>query len=262
MKKFLMGLSVAAAVAAASVAQAVNIGGLDVSVGAHFEVASVYENPVFVAGQELKGYGEVTQINGVAISSLCAGCELTYRFTGYTTTALNSPNPGAFAFSGGLVQFYLGFGADNDFNPFASASSAADLAAATNGTLFLTLQGHAIDAAGNTLSGSGSNIGTSGAAGNGSGLLDVVMGGGIASANFNTNSILALFGTGNADMQLGSSFSPLLQPHAAECAAGILDSCLAGSADLRGLVIPVPAVPALLGLGLVAFGLAKRNRKA
>lgn len=255
------------AMAGSASALTVNVGGLDLSTGPTFGVASIYENVITAAGQELAGFGEVTQINGVALSELCAGCELTYRFGGYEATSLTSTGV---TFDGGWVNFYLGFGGDNDFNPFASPGSAADLAAATNGALFLTLAGHDIDAAGNTFSGIGRDIGTAAAVGFGAGLLDVdstgslngntAGAGGLANTFFDTNSIAATFG-GAADFQLGASFSSFLLPHPDECPAGA--ACLAGSIDIRGNVaaIPEPETYAqmLAGLGIVGF-VARRRR--
>jgi hypothetical protein len=271
MKRKLQALAASMLLGTATFATAVpvNIGGLTLSSGTIFEVASVYENVITGPGQTLAGVGEISQINGVAVSSLCAGCELTYQFGGYTVTALS---PNQIAFSGGYVNFYLGSGADNDFNPFASTGSADDIAAASNGTLFLTLAGHAIDGAGNTFYGGGVNIGTPDAFGFGVGFMDVdatgllngntAGAGALANANFNTNSILSAFG-GNADLQLGSSFSSLLLPHAGECPGGPM--CIAGSVDARGLVvaIPEPQTYALMlaGLGVVGF-LARRRRQS
>jgi hypothetical protein len=259
MKRQLHALAAAVLLSAASYASAatVNIGGLNVSLGPVFAVASVYENFVDSVGDELAGVGEVTQINGVAIGDLCAGCELTYQFGGYTVTSLTATD---ISFTGGWVNFYLGFGADNDFNPFASANSGADLAAATNGTLFLNLMGHQIDAAGNTFNGTGTDLNSTAAVGFGAGLADVdLSGAGIANAFFNSNMIPATFG-GNADFQLGSSFGNAVVPHPDECPQGPM--CLAGSADFRAQVIPEPETYALMlaGLGVVGF-VASRRRK-
>jgi hypothetical protein len=259
MTKLLKSLSLAAVVAFAAPSQAanVNIGGLSVPTGGNFEVASIYENVIFGLGQELKGVGEITQINGQAISSLCAGCELTYSFDSYIVNSLTSTSIG---FTGGVMKIYLGFGANNDFNPFGSGSYAADVAAATNGTLFLTLAGHAVNAAGETFVGGGTNIGLATAAGTGSGLADVVLGGGIASSNFDTDSIATLFGGPSTDFQLGSSFSSIIAPNCTGAPAFL--GCLGGSADLRGLVIPEPGSMALFGVALLGLAASAKRRRS
>jgi hypothetical protein len=269
MKHATQSLAAAALLAMAGSASAltVNVGGLDLTTGATFGVASVYENVITAAGQTLAGFGEVTQINGVSLTELCAGCELTYRFGGFEATSLS---PTGVTFDGGWVNFYLGFGGDNDFNPFASAGSAADLAAATNGSLFLTLAGHQIDAAGNTFAGIGRDIGTTTPVGFGAGLLDVdntgalngntAGAGALANTFFDTNGIAATFG-GAADFQLGASFSSALLPHPGECPSGA--ACVAGSVDIRGNVaaIPEPETYALMLAGLGVVGFIARRRK-
>jgi hypothetical protein len=253
-----LALAVLLTAAGHAMAATVDIGGLTLSTGPIFSVTSIYENVVSAPGQELRGVGEVTQINGADVSTLCSGCELTYQFGGYVVSSIS---PTDIKFTGGWINFYLGSGADNDFNPFASSGSAADVAAATNGSLFLTLSGHAIDAAGNTFSGTGTNIGTTSPAGFGAGLADVNMaGGGLANAFFDTNAITATFG-GNADFQLGSSFSSLLLPHPLECPTG--PECVAGSADIRGVVaVPEPQTYALLLAGLGVVGVVARRRRS
>jgi hypothetical protein len=134
------------------------------------------------------------------------------------------------------------------------------LAEATNGTLFLTLKGHAVDAAGNTFIGTGANIGTISPTGFGSGLADVdTSAGGIANPYFDSNSIVALFG-GPADFELGSSFSALHPVYPSECPGG--PACLRGSADLTATVVPEPETYAMILAGLGVLGFIARRRKA
>jgi len=236
-----------------------NIGGLNLETGPTFQVASVYENVVTAVGDTLQGVGEISQINGTSVSSLCAGCELTFAFGGYTVTSLTATDV---TFTGGHATFYLGFGADNDFNPFTSGSSAADLAAATNGTVFLDLVGHAIDSAGNTFRGGGVQLGSIFAFGRGLGLADVdLSGSGIGNSAFDSNGVSATFG-GNADFAIGSVFGSVTPPHPGECTSGNGPECLSGSANFQGNVIPEPETYALMlaGLGVVGF-IARRRRK-
>jgi len=238
---------------------AVDIGGLNVPLGPTFVVGQIYENVPTAVGDTLSGYGKVDSISSMAVSSLCTDCELTYQFGGYTVAAVS---PTEIRFSGGWIKFYLGFGADNDFTTANAGGSAGDLAEATNGTLFLTLKGHAVDAAGNTFIGTGANIGTISPTGFGTGLADVDMSaGGIANPFFDSNAIVAAFG-GPADFEIGSSFSALHPVYPGECPGG--PACLRGSADLTGTIVPTIPEPesyALIlgGLGVVAFVMRRRK---
>ena len=244
-----------------SYALAVLIGGLDVPNGPIFSVSQVYENVPTTVGDTLTGYGKVDSINASAVGSLCTNCELTYQFGGYTVTSISATE---ITFSGGWYKFYLGFGADNDFTTGNAGGSAGDLVEATNGTLFLSLMGHAADSAGNTLIWTGTNIGTVTPTGFGTGLADVdTAGGGVANPFFDTNSIVALFG-GPADFEIGSSFSALHPVYPGECPGG--PACLRGSADFTGFVtdvtappVPEPATIALVAVALLAFCARRRQ---
>lgn len=264
-KPFLAAAIVAIVIGTCGPALAVDIGGLNVPVGSVFSVAQIYENVPTAIGDTLAGYGKVDSINSIPVGNLCTGCELTYQFGGYTVAAVS---PTEIRFSGGFIKFYLGFGADNDFTTGNAGGSAGDLAEATNGTLFLTVKGHAVDAAGNTFIGTGVNIGTIVPTGFGSGLLDVdTNAGGIANAFFDTNSIVALFG-GPADFQTGSSFTALNPVYPSECPGG--PACLRGSADATGSVrdarnpedVPEPATYFLMLTGLGALGFVSARRRA
>ncbi len=257
-KTFLAAAAAALLTAGSGAAFAVDIGGLQLTPGSTFAVGQVYENVVTQVGDVLEGYGKVDSINSFAISALCTDCELTYRFTDYVVTSIS---PNEVKFSGGMISFYLGTGAFNNFNTSNGGGSAGDLVEATDGTLFLSLMGHAIDAAGNTFVGTGANIGTVFPTGFGTGLADVNMAaGGIANTFFNTNGVTALFG-GNADFQLGSSFSGLNPVYASECPGGA--ACVRGSADFTGTVaaIPEPETYALMLAGLGAVGFVARRRR-
>jgi len=238
-------------------ALAVTIGGLTLPTGPSFLAGQIYEtSSVASIGDVLAGYGKVDSIGSTAVADLCAGCELTYAFGGYTVSSISASEV---RFSGGWVKFYLGYGADKDFSTTNPGGSAGDLAEATNGTLFLSLKGHEVDAAGHTFIGAGVGIGTVMPAGFGTGLADVdTSAGGIANAHFNASAIPALFG-GPADFEIGSSFSALHPVYPSECPGGA--ACLRGSVDLTVTMVPEPGSYALWLAGLAAIGFIGRRRQ-
>ncbi len=259
MRKFLQTLAAGSVLlGAACAALAVNIGGLNVPVGPTFSAGQIYEN-LSPAG-ELSGYGKMDSLNSTVIGSLCIDCELTYTFSGYTVTDVD-PSTGQVKFTGGTIKFYLGSGLQNDFTTGNAGGSVGDLSEATNGTLFLTLKGHAVDAAGNTFIGTVTNINTLVPTGFGTGLADVdTSAGGIANAYFNTNSMPATFGGGPADFQLGASFTGLFPVYPGECPGGA--ACLRGSVDFitAVAVIPEPETYALMLVGMGLVGLQLRRK--
>ncbi len=246
--------------AAASPALAINIGGIELPSSSVFTAGQIYSNIPTAVGEALSGYGKIDSINSQAVGDLCADCELTYRFSDYTVTSIG---PNAITFDGGLIQVYLGTGATKDFSTSNAGGLAGDINEATNGTLFLTLRGHQVDAAGNTFVSTGVNIGTSNPVAFGTGLASVdTSAGGIANAYFNGNGITAQYG-GAADFQFNSSFSGVnpLYVGQGECGPA---GCLRGSADFSAVPVPEPETYALMlsALGVIGYVVKRRRRRA
>ena len=264
MKKLVTSLMLAGVLSVPAIASADNIGGILVPAGAYFEAGQLYENVVTGVGQTVSGYGSINSISGS--TNFCAGglgtCELTFQFGGFLVTSIT---PTSIVTSGGWVNFYVGTGSTLNFNPLTSGSSAADIAAATDGSLWLNLLGHTNLVGGflGTLFGTGTSFGTGSDAGFGSGLLDVdLTGAGYANARFDTNTLADNIG-GKADALFTSDFSPTAVPHPSECTGTPPTgaSCLAGAASMRGVVLPEPGSLALTGLGLLGLGLGAVARK-
>lgn len=236
--------------AAAGQASAINIGGLEIPLGATFSAGQIYTNIPTTIGGELTGYGKIDSFNSEAVGDLCTNCELTYVFDGYM---LNSITAAGANFTGGSVRVYMGTGATKDFTTNNAGSSVADdMAEASNGTLWLTLTGHSIDASGNTFRSTGNNVGTTAFTGHGAGLLDVAAGGGTATAFFDSNGVPATFGGGAADFYIGSSFNGVAPPY---------PDTLRGSMDLNTTAVPEPETYALMlsALGIIGFVVRRRR---
>jgi len=211
----------------------------------------------FTGATELTGYGKITNINGTDPSVFCPGCELTYQFGGYYLNQfLDNDTNGVvstgddLSFTGGWVKYYVDF--TPDFNNTSAASAGSEGGA---NALWLEMAGfEQVDI--NGLAGSLFSELTSGALGTGTeggsgfGNLDVV--GGMALGNFDTNSQ-----AGGSDFRFTSSY----QPRA--CAPGCPEgNNLFGSNDWFADSIPEPASLALIGIGLIGFGVAGRRRKS
>ncbi|MBB5366905.1 MULTISPECIES: PEP-CTERM sorting domain-containing protein [unclassified Janthinobacterium] len=266
LSKMALAISAAAFLSMSGMAQAtpITINGVTFESGATLvigtlfegEVSSGYTAPITAAGQELGGVGIVDAIkdkNGVTIwSSGDNGTELTFRFGGFIAEAPTGAGPININFSGGIVDFFTGFGATKDF---AAPNVATALLTASNGTPFLNLVGGSTGVfcplAGvnctlqsSVLSGTLQSIGS----GVGNGFLDVTAGPGAANAAFDTNSL-----PGGHDLALSSSFDSL------SANGGF---AVSGSLALKRADIPEPSTIALLGLGLLAAGASSRRRRA
>jgi hypothetical protein len=195
---------------------------------------------VLKAGDILQGYGRFTALN--ADSGFCAGCELTYVFSGYTlnTSITGSPNT-PFYLSGGSVKVYVD--TSKDFN-------AANPASAANGQLWLDLVGADPLALGYTLSGSTTILNSRGIAGYGAGYMDVV--GGLAQSYLDTNGEI-----GGSDFLFTTSFQPLSKP----VVQGGVAYTHFGGAEISGVtVVPEAETYAMMLAGLGLVGLAARRR--
>jgi len=234
-----LSAGVLAVAASTAFAAPINIGGViwdpdQVGLAPDFSAnGSLFETVTSGAGSIVSGRGKFERINSVVNNepSFCPGCELTFQFSmttqSITPTGANSAD---FVFSNLVLNLYVDHTPDYD----GTVASAGSEGGANPLFLQLTLNG--------LLVGSGQNIGTGSDLGNGQGLLDVT--GGLAAANFDTNTQV-----NGADFAFTSSFQPILG----------VDGLLSGTWDMTGDSIPSPAPLALIGLGLLGMGLARRR---
>lgn len=282
MKKFISIAAAAAAIFVAAPASAVIVAGIDfgaAGVSAHLETATLAESFVGAVGDQLQGYGLITTVNGD--SSYCAvgTCSLYYYFHSYTVSQFS---PAAVRFTGGMVDLYLQNGAPVNL---LSANSAANITTITTTmTPWARLTGHTFNdalinfvlgAGTQTLNGTGSLTGGD-LSQNGSGMLDSdlsgTFGSAAAAAYLNGNGRADGLG-GFADVVFTSSTSnAVLNPQ--DVASGLTLGCnngtaaagawcFQGTSNIRGTAnyVPEPGGIALVGLGLLAAGVARRKAK-
>ncbi len=232
-KKTLLALATAAAMATPAFAANTNVSGIvwDPDLGIDFSMGGIFSqgfnNPSAPLGSILSGFGQVSGINGS--STFCqAGpnCKLTFVFDGFVLTAGAGP---AFpkSFTGGTIKLYV----DTD------AAADNSIATSSDGLLWA-------DMVANPLFGFSLFVQQNFTNAQGTGYLDVI--GGTAQANLDTNAVLG------ADLTFGSTVS-LVNNNGGN-----------GTFTLNGdsVAIPEPGSLALLGLGLVGLAAARRRKAA
>jgi hypothetical protein len=223
--------------------------------GNQLQVGLIDETLITGSHQTLEGVGFVTSIVDASSNAVWQdgtnGVRLAFVYSNFVSDTVVPPTPstaGTVTFTGGQADFYV-LPANTSISGH-PGGVAGDIAAIEAGTLWLSTVGAVEDSAGSTLVSNIPANTTLNQFANASGLGFFDVAGGPAGAVFDTRTFANAFDAGGfSDLSLSSSFNT--------GASG--DFPISGSANLKANAAPEPLSLSLLGVGLLALGIARRG---